>query len=143
MSARGRAVIVLLVVAALAVASVADAGGRGGLSVRGWFSGGDAGVAAGVFGGAALLFGAAGAAERIPGWRDTPLLIVDATPPEAQVYLDGRRLGIAGELVALALPVPPGPHVVHVVAPGYRSSLHQFVADGTFPIRLRAALTPQ
>jgi PEGA domain len=138
---RGRrtAVVALVVLAALTPAA-GEAGGPG-LSVRGRFSGSHAGVAAGAFGGAALLFGAAGAAERGPAWPDeTPVLIVDATPAEAEVYLDGRRLGAAGELVALALPVSPGRHVVHVVAPGYRPSVQPFVAVNTF-VRVRATLT--
>jgi hypothetical protein len=136
---RRRIGIVILV--ALLLPQLAVAGGRFGLVVRGHFSGADAAVAAGAFGGAALVFGAAGA-ERGPLWRnEPPLLIVDATPHDAQVYLDGRRLGTAGELVALALPVAPGRHTVHVVAPGFRPAVSQFVADGTFPVRLRATLT--
>ena len=139
-----RAVLALVALVVLALAASGEGGGRGGLFVRGRFSGSDAGVAAGAFGGAALLFGAAGAAERGPVWRDDPaLLIVDATPHDAEVYLDGRRLGAAGELVALALPVSPGRHVVHVLAPGYRPSVQAFLVDGTFPVRLRATLTPE
>jgi hypothetical protein len=138
---RDRAAIVALVALAALAPAASEGGGPAGLVVRGRFSGSDAGVAAGAFGGAALLFGAAAAAERGPAWRDeAPVLIVDATPAEAQVYLDGRRLGAARELVALALPVSPGPHVVHVVAPGYRSSVQPFVAASTF-VRVRATLT--
>jgi PEGA domain len=140
---RRRAVVGALVALAGLTPAASEAGGPAGLSVRGRFSGSDAGVAAGTFGGAALLFGAAGAAERGPAWRDeAPVLIVDATPAEAQVYLDGRRLGAAGDLVALALPVSPGRHVVHVVAPGYRPSVQPFVASATF-VRVRATLTPE
>jgi hypothetical protein len=143
MTRRRATVVALLALAALAPAAGGEAGGPVGLSVRGRFSGSNAGVAAGAFAGAALLFGAAGAAERGPAWReDLALLIVDATPRDADVYLDGRRLGAAGELVALALPVAPGHHVVHVVAPGYRPAVRLFVADGTF-VRVRAALTRQ
>jgi PEGA domain len=140
---RGRMVVVALVALAVLAPTVMEAGGPAGLSVRGRFSGRDVGVAAGAFGGAALLFGAAGAAERGPAFPDeAPVLIVDATPAEAQVYLDGRRLGAAGELVALALPVSPGRHVLHVVAPGYRPSVQPFVAFASF-VRVRAALTPE
>jgi hypothetical protein len=137
---RGRAIVALVALAVLTPA-VIEAGGPGGLFVRGRFSGSDAGLAAGAFGGAALLFGAAGVVERGPAWRDeAPVLIVDATPHDAEVYLDGRRLGAAGELVALALPVSPGRHVVRVVAPGYRPSVQPFVAVSTF-VRVRATLT--
>jgi PEGA domain len=139
---RGGTIVVALVALAALTPAASEAGGPG-LSVRARFSGSNAGVAAGAFGGAALLFGAAGAAERGPAWPDaTPVLIVDATPHDAQVYLDGRRLGAAGELVALALPVSPGRHVVHVVAPGYRPSIQLFVASATF-VRVRATLTPE
>ena len=139
---RRRAMLAMMLLGTLVAADNVAAGGPAGLSVRGRFSGGDAAVAGGVFGGAALIFGAAGEAYRGDGWRgDSTFLIVDATPPDAQVYLDGRRLGLAGELVALALPVSYGRHTVHVVAPGYRPWAAQFVADGSFPVRLRPELT--
>jgi hypothetical protein len=139
---RRRVLVAMMLLGTLVAADGVTAGGRAGLSVRGRFSGSDAAVAGGVFGGAALIFGAAGAAYRGDGWRgDSTFLIVDATPPDAQVYLDGRRLGLAGELVALTLPVSYGRHTVHVLAPGYRPWAAQFVADGSFPVRLRTELT--
>jgi hypothetical protein len=141
---RRGALAVTLAVAVLVPLAEARAGGRGGLSVRGRFSGSDAAIGAGVFGGAALMFGAAGEAYRTPVWRDEPaFLIVDATPPSAEVYLDGRRLGTAGELVARAFVVAHGPHVVHVAGPGFRPWTARFVADGSFPVRIRATLTPE
>jgi hypothetical protein len=139
-----RTVLATLLLVALALADGASAGGRAGLFVRGTFSGSAAAVAGGVFGGAAMTFGAAGTAyrwEASPG--DSTFLIVDATPPTADVYLDGRRLGSAGELVARALPVSYGPHAVHVVAPGFRPWLTRFVVDGSFPVRVRATLSPE
>jgi hypothetical protein len=79
-----RTLIAAVLLAALALPAGAGAGGSGGLFLRGRFSGSDAAVAAGAFGGAALMFGAAGAADRGPAWRDEPpLLIVDATPPRS------------------------------------------------------------
>ncbi|HEX9819727.1 MAG TPA: hypothetical protein VGD07_08965 [Methylomirabilota bacterium] len=136
-----RTLIAAVLLAALALPAGAGAGGPGGLFLRGRFSGSDAAVAAGAFTGAALMFGAAGAADRGPAWRDEPpLLIVDATPPAAEVHLDGRRLGTAGELVALALPVSTGSHTLGVTAPGYRPHIVRFLADGSFPIRVRATL---
>jgi hypothetical protein len=59
------------------------------------------------------------------------------------VYLDGRFLGVAGELIARALPVGLGPHIVHVVAPGFHPWAERFVADGSFPTRIRATLARQ
>ncbi|MBI4609860.1 MAG: PEGA domain-containing protein [Candidatus Rokubacteria bacterium] len=71
-------------------------------------------------------------------------LIVDATPPEAQVFLDGRLLGTAQQLVARAFPLPPGRHAVEIVAPGFRPYIAQFIsAAGSFPIRIRLALVPE
>jgi len=135
--------IMVVLVVALALPGVAAAGGPAGFFFRGSFSGSDAAVAGGVFSGVALGFSGAGAAYRGTGWRDDPAtLIVDATPPEAWVYLDGRPLGTAGELVARALPISLGPHAVHVQAPGLRPRAWQFVADGSFPIRIRATLDP-
>jgi len=94
-----------------------------------------------VFAGTALGFAAYGRAEYGAGFgEDVSYLIVDATPPAAEVYLDGQRLGTAGELVALALPIPLGAHAVHVMAPGFRTRAWQFVADGSFPIQIRAGL---
>lgn len=134
--------LALLLLAALAPATGADAGGPAGFFFFGRFSGGSAAAAGGAFAATALSFAAAGEAERGRGWRNDPaLLVVDASPPDAQVYLDGQRLGAAGELVALALPIPHGAHTVHVLAPGHRPWARQFVADGTFPVRVRATLT--
>jgi hypothetical protein len=67
-------------------------------------------------------------------------LIVDAVPAEAQVFLDGRPVGSAAELLARALPVAPGHHVVQVVAPGFTSQNVRVVADPNFSTRLRISL---
>jgi hypothetical protein len=131
----------LLLLAALVPAERVSAGGPAGFFFFGTFSGSQAAVAGAAFGATALGFAATFEAERLRPLDETPLLIVDASPPDAQVYLDGRRLGAAGELVALALPVPPGPHTLQVVAPGHRPWTRAFYADGYFPVRMRAALT--
>ena len=137
-----RAFVIAVVLAALGLPGSAGAGGRAGFFFRGSFSGGDAAVAGSVFSGVALGFAGAGAAYGGAGWREDPAtLIVDATPPDARVYLDGRPLGTAGELVARALPISLGPHAVQVQAPGLRPRAWQFVADGSFPIRIRATLS--
>jgi hypothetical protein len=139
---RRRLLLAVVAVGVLVVGEGAVAGGRAGFAARGRFGGSEAGVAAGAFAGAAVIFGAAGESYRWNGWAgDSTFLIVDATPPDAHVYLDGRRLGLAGELVARALPVAYGPHAVHIVATGFRPWAAQFVADGSFPVRLRAALS--
>jgi len=68
-------------------------------------------------------------------------LIVDAVPAEAQVFLDGRPLGSAAELLARALPLGPVRHIVQVVAPGVLPYAAQFVADPSFSSRFRVALS--
>ena len=70
-------------------------------------------------------------------------LIVDVTPVDAQVFLDGRRLGSSRQLVARALPLSAGPHSLTVTAPGFRPYVAQFDADPSFPVRVRVALTPE
>ena len=128
--------------------SAVDAGGmRGappGLSIRGPIGNGQANANTAAVAGAALVFGGSWASESGMGWRDDPaLLIVDATPASAWVYLDGRPLGSAGELIARALPVEYGPHVIQIVAPGYQQWAERFVSDGGFPTRIRATLARQ
>ena len=68
-------------------------------------------------------------------------LIVDATPPEAQIFLDGRVLGSAADLLARALPLAPGRHTAQVIAPGYTPYVARFAADPGFSTRLRVALS--
>jgi len=68
-------------------------------------------------------------------------LIVDATPAEAQVFLDGRFLGSAADLLARALPLAPGRHTAQVIAPGFRPYIAQFGADPSFSTRVRVALS--
>ena len=71
-------------------------------------------------------------------------LIVDATPADAQVFLDGRLLGTSGQLIARALPVAPGKHAIEIVTPGFRPYSAQFaVVPGGFPTRFRVALVPE
>lgn len=67
-------------------------------------------------------------------------LIVDATPAEAQVFLDGRLLGSAADLLARALPITPGRHTAQVIAPGFTPYVDRFAADPIFSTRLRVAL---
>ena len=71
---------------------------------------------------------------------DDSFLIVDATPAEAQVFLDGRLLGTAAEVLARALPLAPGRHTAHVIASGFTPYVARFAADPGFSTRLRVAL---
>ena len=78
------------------------------------------------------------------GFSGPVYLIVDATPPDAQVFLDGRLLGSGRDLVARAFPLAAGTHALEIVAPGFRPHVSQFaVAAGSFPARFRVALTPE
>ncbi len=72
---------------------------------------------------------------------DQSFLIVDAAPAEALVFLDGRLLGSAADLLARALPLAPGRHTAQVIAPGYTPYVARFAADPTFSTRLRVALS--
>ncbi len=78
------------------------------------------------------------------GFGGPTYLIVDATPRDAEVFLDGRLLGPAADLVARAFPLAPGRHAIEIVAPGFQPYLAQFrVAEGSFPVRFRVGLRPQ
>lgn len=71
-------------------------------------------------------------------------LLVDASPPEAQVFLDGRLLGTARQLIARAIPLPPGRHAIEIVLPGFGSYIAQFASvPGSFPTRIRVGLLPE
>ena len=56
-------------------------------------------------------------------------LILEVIPLEAVVRVDGRAIGTAGDLVARAIAVSPGPHTVHIGAPGFRPYVGSFTAD--------------
>lgn len=116
--------------------------GRAGLVIRGKASGSDA-LVPGILAGAAILIGAGQLGRSVDAFADErAYLLVDATPPEAQVFLDGRPLGPAGQLVARAVPLARGRHAVEVVAQGFEPYGARFTADPSFPIRLRVTLAP-
>jgi len=71
--------------------------------------------------------GASGEAYRESRYQAA--LTLEVTPLEAQILLDGHPIGTARQLVAQAVPVSPGWHVVEVGAPGYYSYAGRFVAD--------------
>jgi hypothetical protein len=72
---------------------------------------------------------------------DASFFIVDATPAEAQVFLDGRLLGTAAEVLARALPLAPGRHTALVIASGFTPYVARFAADPGFSTRLHVALS--
>jgi len=134
---RTRALLALVMLTALVLPGAASAGVA--FVFRG-SSGGSKVTVAGFAIGGGLPLGTSG--EPYPGaWYEDPAtLIVDVAPHGARVFLDGRPLGTAGELVAQAVPVALGPHVLQVQAPGFRTRAFQFYADGAFPVRVRAIL---
>ncbi len=71
---------------------------------------------------------------------DAALLVVEATPADAQVYLDGGLLGTAGQLLTQAVKVSAGPHAIEIVLPGFRPFSAEFSASPGLPTRLHVAL---
>ena len=126
----------------------------GGTAMPAWAGGGlradvrlktsDTTAAAMALGGVAMLSAGLHASQvEFPGRKDSAFVIVDATPLDARVVLDGRLLGTSREVMARAFPVARGRHAVDVVAKGFRPYRAQFPVDGTFPARLRVALRPE
>ena len=142
-----RMTLVLLVIVGLALVPAASWGGGWFIVVKGGaLHAGASGAAVGPMAAGAFVLGSAGGG-RAPGsaMSDGPTyLIVDAYPVGAQVLLDGRLLGTAGELVARAFPLAPGKHEIEILAPGFRPYGARFgVARGSFPRRLRVTLRPE
>jgi hypothetical protein len=75
------------------------------------------------------------------GFDGQSFLLVDATPPEAQVFLDGRLLGSTAQLIAHAIRLTPGQHTVQIVGQGLKPYRTQILADPSFPTRIRAVLS--
>ena len=134
---RTRVLPALVMLIALVLPGAAGAGAA--FVFRGSSGGSRVTIAGFAVGGVPLGVGTSGDA-----WYEDPAtLIVDVAPHGAQVFLAGRPLGTAGELVAQAVPVALGSHVLQVQAPGHRTRSWQFYADGTFPVRVRAILPVQ
>lgn len=70
-------------------------------------------------------------------------VIIAATPPEAQVFLDGQLLGVARDLVVRAFRLTRGQHTVAVTALGFRPYSARFDVQPSFPTQLRIALVPE
>lgn len=76
----------------------------------------------------ALPRGSANAAAQYTGsngyvYGDSATLTVSVLPLHAEVRLDGVYLGSAHDLMARALPMVPGDHVVEIWAEGYMPSI--------------------
>jgi hypothetical protein len=70
------------------------------------------------------------------------LLRINASPPDAAVYLDGEFLASASELARLhgAIPVAEGTHVIEVVRPGFEAESQQIFVGTDQPVRVRLDL---
>lgn len=73
------------------------------------------------------------------------LLRVQASPPDAAVYLDGEFLARADELARMhgALPVAEGRHVIEVVRPGYEARRVEIEVGGDEPVKVTVELAPK
>jgi hypothetical protein len=71
---------------------------------------------------------------------DSALLIVEAAPEDAQVFLDGQLLGTAGQLAGQAVVVSAGPHALTIVSPPAEPFTAQFTAKPGIPTRIHVAL---
>jgi hypothetical protein len=71
---------------------------------------------------------------------DSALLIVEAAPEDALVFLDGQLLGTAGQLAGQAVVIPAGPHALAIVSPPAEPFIAQFTAKPGTPTRIHVAL---
>lgn len=72
------------------------------------------------------------------------LLIVEAMPLAARVFLDRCLLGTAHEIIARAFPLTGNTHAIEVSAPGFRPYVARFTTQPEgFPTRIRVTLRPE
>jgi hypothetical protein len=106
--------------------------------------------------GVVALFGASSAASAQPGYMssgsstggsevvgDSGTLIVDVLPLQAEVRLDGARLGTAHDLVGAAIPVLAGDHVVEVTANGHVTTVVSVSNISDWATRVHVQLVPE
>jgi hypothetical protein len=109
--------------------------GAAGLAVAG------SGAGTAAVGGLALVLPHGGSAG---AWSAEPsFFLVEASPTDAQVTVDGRAVGTARERSSFPLNLPPGIHTITIEAPGHQSITRHFRIDGSgFVARMRVALAP-
>jgi hypothetical protein len=73
---------------------------------------------------------------------DSATFTIDVLPLQAEVRLDGVRIGTAHDLLALALPVLPGDHVVQISADGHLTNLVQVFGVPNWATRVQVHLVP-
>jgi hypothetical protein len=70
-------------------------------------------------------------------------LTVAALPLQAEVWLDGVRLGSAHDLVARPVAMIPGDHVVEIWAPGYLPSVVNVTGIPNWASHVHLELVPE
>ncbi len=75
-------------------------------------------------------------------WGDSATLTVAVLPLHAEVRLDGVLLGSAHDLVARAVAMVPGDHVVQVSAPGYLPSIVNLPSSANWATHVYLELVP-
>lgn len=72
------------------------------------------------------------------------LFLVEATPLDAEITLDGKAAGTARARGSYPLRLPPGIHTITIEAPGHQPLTRRFVIDGSgFMAKVRVELAPE
>lgn len=74
---------------------------------------------------------------------DSGFLLVDVAPLDAEVFLDGRRLGLGREVTAQVFVLAVGRHTIEIVAPGFQPLTAEIALSPGSPTRFRAILTSE
>jgi len=77
-------------------------------------------------------------------WAPEPsLLLVEATPLDAEITLNGKAAGTARERGSYPLSLPPGLHTITIEAPGHQPLTRRFIIDGSgYMAKVRVVLAP-
>ena len=106
-------------------------------------------VAAGSGTGAAAVAGlglvmSQGGSYRSWGPPEPSFFLVEATPLDAQITLNGKAAGTARERGSYPLRLPPGLHSITIEAPGHQPLTRRFIIDGSgFMAKVRVELAPE
>jgi hypothetical protein len=73
---------------------------------------------------------------------DSATITVDALPLEAEVLLDGVRIGTAHDLINRGLTVIPGYHLIQVSAQGHLTNLVEVPGIRDWATRVQVYLVP-
>ncbi|HET7876283.1 MAG TPA: PEGA domain-containing protein [Methylomirabilota bacterium] len=74
---------------------------------------------------------------------NSAIITVDVLPLQADIVLDGLRIGSAHDLVARTVPVTPGPHVLQVSAPGFIPAVMNVPGTANWANRIQIQLVPE